>query len=397
VPPERGGVRGDQPQERNYIVKQGLSLTQFAQTIQERDAAKADYLAPVPLIDVSTNGHTSLVLRDVEDASGNELAPLHIGNTAHSQLASYLGVPKAFYDHVQRNAQTIRDPNDPERALYDTLINGLLRSCPPDDARLVRTLNGTARAWLSDRYRQMDNLEILTRLLPVIQQLPAVNWDQSSLQVTEDRMYLQLVDTSKPKVIKSGHNRMDDVLQRGVVITNSEVGLGSFAVQPLVFRQVCSNGLVITEYAQRRFHVGGRNSGDAGIVWQSDTQKARNETTILEMRDLMKTAMSDEFLNKIAARAQDAADLPIKGAQLEPVVKNVTERFRLNGDERDAMFNHLVEGGDLSLWGLVNSITRAAQDVESYDRSVELQAIGGNILALPKHDVTALLSEVSPN
>ena len=377
-------------------MKQGLTLTQFAQTIQERDQAKADYLAPVPLIDVSTNGHTSLVLRDIEDAGGNELAPLEIGNTAHSQLASYLGVPKAFYDNLQGNASTLRDPNDPERALYDTLINGLLRS-HADDARLVRTLNGRARAWLSDRYRQMDNLEILTRLLPVIQQLPAVNWDQSSLQVTEDRMYLQLVDTSKPKVIKSGHQRVDDVLQRGVVITNSEVGLGSFAVQPLVFRQVCSNGLVITEYAQRRFHVGGRNSGDAGIVWQSDTQKARNETTILEMRDLMTMAMSDEFLNKIAARAQDAADLPIKGNQLEPAVKNVTERFRLNGDERDAMFNHLVEGGDLSLWGLVNSITRAAQDVESYDRSVELQAIGGNILALPKHDITALLTEVSAN
>jgi len=377
-------------------VKQGLSLTQFAQTIQERDQAKADYLAPVPLIDVSTNGHTSLVLRDIEDAGGNELAPLEIGSTAHGQLANYLGVPKAFYDNLQGNASTLRDPNDPERALYDTLINGLLRS-HADDARLVRTLNGRARAWLSDRYRQMDNLEILTRLLPVIQQLPAVNWDQSSLQVTEDRMYLQLVDTSKPKVIKSGHTRVDDVLQRGVVITNSEVGLGSFVVQPLVFRQVCSNGLVITEYAQRRFHVGGRNSGDAGIVWQSDTQKARNETTILEMRDLMTMAMSDEFLNKIAARAQDAADLPIKGNQLEPAVKNVTERFRLNGDERDAMFNHLVEGGDLSLWGLVNSITRAAQDVESYDRSVELQAIGGNILALPKHDITALLTEVSAN
>jgi hypothetical protein len=263
----------------------------------------------------------------------------------------------------------------------------------------VRTLHGQARGFLSDRYRQMDNLEILARMLPVIQQLPAVNWDQSSLQITDQRMYLQLVDTSKPRVIKSGtHNRMDDVLQRGVVITNSEVGLGSFSVQPLVFRQVCSNGLVITEYAQRKFHVGGRNgSSDPGIVWQTDTQKARNEVTILEMRDLMVTSMSDEFLDKIAARAQDAAAQHIKGAQVEPVIKNVTERFRLTNDERGAMSGHFYEGGDLSLWGLVNSITRAAQDVESYDRSVELQAIGGNLLALPKHEVNALLTEINPN
>jgi hypothetical protein len=379
-------------------MKAGLSLTDFAAEVQNRDNAKADYLAPVKLLDVQTNGHTSLVLREVEDTAGNELAPLEINPIAHGQLAQYLGVPKAFYDHVQRNTDTIRDPNDPTLALYDTLVNGLLRSCP-DDTRLVRTLHGQARGFLSDRYRQMDNLEILARMLPVIQQLPAVNWDQSSLQITDQRMYLQLVDTSKPRVIKSGtHNRMDDVLQRGVVITNSEVGLGSFSVQPLVFRQVCSNGLVITEYAQRKFHVGGRNgSSDPGIVWQTDTQKARNEVTILEMRDLMVTSMSDEFLDKIAARAQDAADQHIKGAQVEPVIKNVTERFRLTNDERGAMSGHFYEGGDLSLWGLVNSITRAAQDVESYDRSVELQAIGGNLLALPKHEVNALLTEINPN
>jgi len=373
-------------------MKQGLSLTEFAQTVQDRDAAKADYLAPVPLLDVYTNGSTAMILRDVEDASGNELEPMPIAPTAHGQLASYLGVPKAFYDTLQGNAATLRDPNDPERALYDTVVNGLLRS-KSADARLVRTLFGQVRGFLSDRYRQMDNLEILTRLLPVIQGLPAVNWDQSSLQVTEDRMYMQLVDTSKPKVLGGGHTRMDDVLQRGVVITNSEVGLGSFSVQPLVFRQVCSNGLVITEYAQRRFHVGGRNAGDAGVVWQSDTQKARNETTILEMRDLMITAMSDEFLDKIAKRAEDASDIVVPGKLVEPVVKNVTERFRLTGDERDAMMGHFIEGGDLNLWGLVNSITRAAQDVESYDRSVELQAIGGNLLALPKHEVNALLTD----
>jgi Domain of unknown function (DUF932) len=374
-------------------VKQGLSLTDFAAEVQNRDNAKADYLAPVKLLDVATNGSTKLILREVEDHKGDELAPLAVNNIAHGQIANYLGIPKGFYDHVLRNTDTIRDPNDPTMPLYDTLINGLLRSCA-DDTRLVRTLYGETRGFLSDRYRQMDNLEILVRLLPVIQGLPAVNWDQSSLQVTDQRMYLQLVDTSKPKVIKTGtHAKVDDVLQRGVVITNSEVGLGSFSVQPLVFRQVCSNGLVITEYAQRRFHVGGRNSGDAGIVWQSDTQKARNETTILEMRDLMVQAMSDEFLDKIAARAVDASEVVIKGVQVEPVVKNVTERFRLTQDEGAAMTGHFIEGGDLSLWGLVNSITRAAQDVPSYDRSVELQAIGGNILALPKHELGALLTE----
>jgi hypothetical protein len=377
-------------------MKQGLSLTEFAQEVQVRDANKADYLAPVRLLDVRSDTHgTRLVLRDVEDAAGEPLEPLSMLATAHSQMAGYLGIPKAFYDTLQADPEGLSDPSDPTQPLYDTLVNGLLRS-RREDTRLVRTLYGEARGFLSDRYRQMDNLEILTRLLPVIQQLPAVNWDQSSLQVTDQKMYLQLVDTSKPAIIKAGtHQKIDDVLQRGVVISNSEVGLGSFSVQPLVFRQVCSNGMVITEYAQRKFHVGGKASGDAGVIWQNDTQRARNETTILEMRDLMMQAMSDEFLQKIAARAQDAAGQTIKGSQVVATVANVTERFRLTQDERAAVEGHFFEGGDLSLWGLVNSITRAAQDVPSYDRSVDLQAVGGNLLALPKHELGALLA--APN
>ena len=373
-------------------MKKGLSLTDFATEVQTRDNAKADYLAPVKLLDVSTNGSTKLVMREVEDAEGDEVAPMAMNAIAHGQMAGYLGIPKAFYDTLQGNVATLRDPNDPTQPLYDTVVNGLLRS-RSEDTRLVRTLYGDVRGFLSDRYRQMDNLEILVRLLPVIQQLPAVNWDESSLQVTDQKMYLQLVDTSKPVTVKGGHSRMDDVLQRGVVISNSEVGLGSFSVQPLVWRQVCSNGLVIAEYAARKFHVGGRNTGDAGITWQSDTQKARNEVTILEMRDLMITAMSDEFLNRIAARAEEAAGIKIKGTQVEHTIKNVTERFRLSQDEGKAAQGHLIESGDLNLWGLVNSITRTAQDVESYDRSVELQAIGGNLLALPKHEMGALLVE----
>ena len=376
-------------------MKQGLSLTDFATEVQQRDAAKVDYLAPVRLLDVRTNDHgTRLALRDIEDSSGGELEPMNMLPTAHNQLAQYLGVPKAFYDGLQTTPD-IADPNDPTQPLYDTLINGLLRS-RREDTRLVRTLYGEARGFLSDRYRQMDNLEILTRLLPVIQKLPAVDWTASSLQVTDQKMYLQLVDTSKPVVIQSGtHNRMSDVLQRGVIISNSEVGLGSFSVQPLVFRQVCSNGLVITEYAQRKFHVGGKNNSDAGVVWQSDTQRARNETTILEMRDLMLTAMSDDFLDKIAARAQGAADQQIKGTQVVNAITNVTERFRLTQDERSNVESTFFEGGDLSLWGLVNAITRTAQDVPSYDRSVELQGIGGNLLALPKHEVGMLLTAAS--
>lgn len=46
------------------------------------------------------------------------------------------------------------------------------------------------------------------------------------------------------------------------------------------------------------------------------------------------------------------------------------------------ILGHLIAGGDLSLYGLANAVTRHAQDVQSYDRSTELEATGYKIITM---------------
>ncbi len=41
-----------------------------------------------------------------------------------------------------------------------------------------------------------------------------------------------------------------------------------------------------------------------------------------------------------------------------------------------------MEGNDLTLYGLSNAVTRYSQDVPSYDRASELEAIGYNVLSM---------------
>ncbi len=43
---------------------------------------------------------------------------------------------------------------------------------------------------------------------------------------------------------------------------------------------------------------------------------------------------------------------------------------------------HLIEGGDLSAYGLVNAVTHYSQDVEDYDRATEFEALGGRLIEL---------------
>lgn len=46
------------------------------------------------------------------------------------------------------------------------------------------------------------------------------------------------------------------------------------------------------------------------------------------------------------------------------------------------ILNYLIQGGDLSLYGLSNAITRASQDVESYDRATALEGIGWQVTTM---------------
>ena len=47
---------------------------------------------------------------------------------------------------------------------------------------------------------------------------------------------------------------------------------------------------------------------------------------------------------------------------------------------------HLITGGTLTRWGLVNALTRTAEDVDTYDRATDFERFGGQVIELPRRD-----------
>ena len=45
-------------------------------------------------------------------------------------------------------------------------------------------------------------------------------------------------------------------------------------------------------------------------------------------------------------------------------------------------FRYLIHGGNLSLYGLSNAVTRFSQDGSNYDRASELESIGYDVLSM---------------
>ena len=108
--------------------------------------------------------------------------------------------------------------------LLDRNVNTWLQS--EDDRRMLRMLDGQVRV-LSYCYWWLDNYDLAESVLPILEQLPELRFE--SVELTYTRMYLKCVT---PRL--SYGTAPGDVVQAGVVISNSEVGQGTLSVQPLL-------------------------------------------------------------------------------------------------------------------------------------------------------------------
>ena len=84
---------------------------------------------------------------------------------------------------------------------------------------------------------------------------------------------------------------------------------------------------------------------------------------------------------QIVGKLEESAGVKITG-RVQDVVELTGKAYDLNQPEQDNILNYLIQGGDLSLYGLSNAVTRASQDVESYDRATALESIGWQVATM---------------
>lgn len=105
---------------------------------------------------------------------------------------------------------------------------------------------------------------------------------------------------------------------------------------------------------------------------------------LFENDKAMNVMVNDIAHGQIASRL----DIPAKyyNRLKSEAVKVLAKKNSLNEFEQGNILRHLIEGADLSKYGLLNAVTRTAQDVDDYDRATDLEALGGNILVLPRSE-----------
>jgi len=353
-------------------MKAGKSLQELALEIDRQNKVKKDYIASTQDM-VMTIEPNHLVsegngkLNYIPKLGLPGLEAFTINNIAHDQIGAKLEIPSKYYDRMLEKEPELLADN----------VNTWFRNKP--SKRMIRTLDGTTRAFLSDKYRRIDNFEIAQAVLPMIGELEDSKVE--SCELTESRMYIKVLNPKVQTEIVKG-----DVVQSGILISNSETGMGSVTVMPLVMRLVCTNGMIASDSGQRKFHMGRANEVDGGFeVYRNETLMADDKAFMMKLQDIVKATIDIVHFERIVAQMKLGAETKITG-DVPKVVELTAKNYGLGERESEGVLNHLIRGGDLSLYGLANAVTRHAQDVTSYDRSTELEMTGWNILSMPRNE-----------
>lgn len=210
------------------------------------------------------------------------------------------------------------------------------------------------RAVLSSSYSPLDNGKLLETLAPLIPPRMRVDW----FALGDEAMHLRIVDPTKTREVLPG-----DGLSVGVHISNSEVGSRALCVDALVYRLVCSNGLI------------------ALVKGQSLLRRRHVHLTPLRFQAALEEAMegafatAEGFLDQLGDSTRQSVPDP------ENAIEKLGEKWGLSEPVRDAAKVALWREEPQvrqSAYALINAFTGVAQLLTD-DKRYDLEVLAGSL------------------
>lgn len=341
------------------------------------------------------NAFVPYLIRSMDaDANVREWVPsdgLRISDSAIAQLGERVnpGIPTKFLRRLIEER--------PDRA--ESLLTGLLWDTA--SVNLVRVLDGGVRAFLSDRYQPFDHHSLAFAALDAAKSVGAVVLECG---ISETNMRIKLtttavrdsIDEGRAKGEGGGHawyrsesyaNRIGvdakafpggpGVVHPAVTISNSETGHGSLYVKVGLLRAYCIN-LAIIEDVVSNIHLGSKLEPG---VFSRETIAKDAEVVMAKAGDAIRTAFNEDrfkALTDLCRAAQDTEVKPTKAVDFAIGAGVFTQA------ERDMLLEHFMQSGfDSTAYGFAQTCARAAQDMDSPDRAVEIEEFAGKVIANP--------------
>ena len=374
-----------------HLENENRSLEDMLHVITEQNKMKQDYIAPTNQLQFRTlqnegeTAHSQIVM---EANQGEPTKILNVNQHCFDQIAQKAEIATPTARRLQQNY-----PRE-----MDNLINAIWQK--ENSKRMVRTFEnsnhtnsfnydnhtGTARAFLSDKFKTFDNSDLLESALPTLGESDAC-WKIVNFANTDKKLYIRL----KSEVIQSDAG-VGDLMAHGIGISNSETGSGSVAVFGINWTLACLNGMQ-TENVTRKAHITSAQKGDTWNILTDETKEADNRSLKLQLRDIVSSYASrdafDENIEKMKRAKEDVVDVPMNES-VENLGKVLTLSKKETSNVLEGLLQTIGQSGyeqnqKINRATLVNACTAVGNTADP-DNVDFWQRLGGKVLNLGKTD-----------
>ena len=374
-----------------HLENENRSLEDMLHVITEQNKMKQDYIAPTNQLQFRTlqnegeTAHSQIVM---EANQGEPTKILNVNQHCFDQIAQKAEIATPTARRLQQNY-----PRE-----MDNLINAIWQK--ENSKRMVRTFDnanhtnpfnydnhtGTARAFLSDKFKTFDNSDLLESALPTLGESDAC-WKIVNFANTDKKLYIRL----KSEVIQADAG-VGDLMAHGIGISNSETGSGSVAVFGINWTLACINGMQ-TENVTRKAHITSARDGDTWNVLTDETKQADNHSLKLQLRDIVSSYASrdafDENIEKMRRAKEDTVDVPMNES-VENLGKVLTLSKKETSNVLEGLLQTIGQSGyeqnqKINRATLVNACTAVGNTADP-DNVDFWQRLGGKVLNLGKTD-----------
>ena len=327
-----------------------------------------DFIAPIGVnlkaaerTPVFTFAHSSCVVMNMPDGQFS----LH--DNAVGQLADRMGIP-------QRYLRTLAGGKDWQRDLAAHLLNE--HSGWTERSRvLIRCVGQQVRGVLSDSYRRLNSVDILTAFITAAAGQGAVVADA---YMNDTKVWAETI-LPEPFIVPTRNNG-DVVIFAGARFSTSDYGDGSVDMRSFLLNGACLNGMV-RESVMRQVHLGAKLPDSLALsqrTYELDTQ-----TTVSAVRDLTEGLFSKDNLMRKAYEIQGASEIEV---DLDSEIKKLTRDGGLLKSEGEEVQKILLKNdpedgvqGASTLWKLTQAITAHARELTP-ERARDLHEISGALM-----------------
>lgn len=299
--------------------------------------------------------------------------PFALNQHATAQAAGRFSIPGEHFNRLPRNLQVAE-------------LNHFSRTGDKEALVTLRGYEGQGavpmgRAFLSGRYAPFDSADVLAVAAPILTEDMQLSWqnlgrDEMGLQVLFPEQYDVSVNAPKSarrEAVLRNDLQLDDVVQMGLTIQNSEIGTMSLRTNLSSFRLRCLNGMVIEQcevsIKQRHIYVS-------------------REGFRIQLANALRTAK--EMAPLIIEQQRQARTLQLPNLDpSEGGLQRAVHKVLAKAGADTLKFRKLAEmemgnGEGNTLFGLVQFVTgpKFARDTADLATRLHRERLGGDLLAL---------------